>query len=169
MDKKIINKIVIWFVANCFFSCDSPLPNDCDYYYFNGAIGKVIEGSIRADGTFSMETLIYPDVLRNNVEEYDDYILAYQIPDIAECFEITDGMFDSEACDSVEWIHYRDSVNQWIDKIRKLKECYWIIQKRTKKVYGPLTKKEYDRLCDKLDVKKKVNDGKHIEIYWMGP
>ncbi len=116
-----------------------------------------------------METLIYPDVLRNNVEEYDDYILAYQIPDIAECFEITDGMFDSEACDSVEWIHYRDSVNQWIDKIRKLKECYWIIQKRTKKVYGPLTKKEYDRLCDKLDVKKKVNDGKHIEIYWMGP
>lgn len=169
MDKKIINIIVIWFAANCFFSCDSPLPNDCDYYYSNGTIGKIIEGSICADGTFSMETLIYPDVLRNNVEEYDDYILAYQIPDIAECFEITDGMFDSEACDSVEWIHYRDSVNQWIDKIRKLKECYWIIQKRTKKVYGPLTKKEYDRLCDKLDVKKKVNDGKHIEIYWMGP
>lgn len=150
-------------------SCETPPPNDCDYYYFNGAIGKVIEGSIRADGNFSMETLIYPDVLRNNVEEYDDYILAYQIPYIAECFEITDGMFDSETRDSVEWIHYRDSVNQWIDKIRKLKECYWIIQKRTKKVYGPLTKREYDRLCDKLDVKKKVNDGKHIEIYWMGP
>ncbi len=168
MDKKIINIIVIWFVANCFFGCETPPPNDCDYYYFNGAIGKVIGGSIRADGTFSMETLIYPDVLRNNVEEYDDYILAYQIPDIAECFEITDGMFDSETRDSVEWIHYRDSINQRIDKIRKLKECYWIIQKRTKKVYGPLTKREYDKLCNKLDVEKKVNDGKHIEIYWMG-
>ncbi len=168
MDKKIINIIVIWFAANCFLGCETPPPNDCDYCYFNGKIAKVVEGSIRRDGTFGMETLIYPDVLRNNVEEYDDYILAYQIPDIAECFEITDGMFDSEACDSVEWIHYRDSVNQWIDKIRKLKECYWIIQKRTKKVYGPLTKKEYDKLCNKLDVEKKVNDGKHIEIYWMG-
>lgn len=166
MDKKIINIIVIWFVANCFFGCETPPPNDCDYYYSNGTIGKIIEGSICADGTFSMETLIYPDVLRNNVKEYDDYILAYQIPDIDgsyECF-----VLDSALNNNHKFIHYRDSVNQWIDKIRKLKECYWIIQKRTKKVYGPLTKREYDKLCNKLDVEKKVNDGKHIEIYWMG-
>jgi hypothetical protein len=166
MDKKIINKIVIWFVANCFFSCDSPLPNDCDYYYSNGTIGKIIEGSICADGTFSMETLIYPDVLRNNVEEYDDYILAYQIPDIDESYECF--VLDSALNNNHKFIHYRDSINQRIDKIRKLKECYWIIQKRTKKVYGPLTKREYDKLCNKLDVEKKVNDGKHIEIYWTG-
>lgn len=173
MEKKIVKRRIkigwILVLSSILFimSCDD-LPNDSDYYYFNGEFGKIIEGTVRGDGTFTMDVLIYPEVQK--VKEYDDFILAYQIPDISDYYKRPfKETFNPELYDSLEWKHHCDSINHRIDRIRKFKECYWIIQKRTKKVYGPLTKKEYDRLCIKLDVKKKVNDGKDIGIYWMGP
>ena len=172
MEKKIVNRRIkigwILVLSSILFimSCDD-LPNDSDYYYFNGEFGKIIEGSVRDNGIFAMDVLIYPEVQK--VKEYDDFILACQIPDIPDYYKRSFSTFNSELYDSLEWKHHCDSINHRIDRIRKFKECYWIIQKRTKKVYGPLTKKEYDRLCIKLDVKKKVDDGKDIGIYWMGP
>ena len=167
MEKKIVNRRIkigwILVLSSILFimSCDD-LPNDSDYYYFNGEFGKIIEGSVRDNGIFAMDVLIYPEVQK--VKEYDDFILACQIPDIPDYYKRSFSTFNSELYDSLEWKHHCDSINHRIDRIRKFKECYWIIQKRTKKVYGPLTKKEYDRLCIKLDVKKKVNDGKNIGI-----
>lgn len=153
------------FITMFIINSINDVPHDEDYCYDNcGLISKIEEGSIREDETFAMEHLIYPEV--KWYKDYDDYILAYQVPDIDDCF-YRHTVFSTHE-DSVKWMQYDDSVNKWLDKIQKLPECYWIIHKRTKKVYGPLTETEFNKLCIKLDVKKKNKNGKCGRVYFIG-
>lgn len=161
MKKKLIIYILSSFAAIIFlcFCCDDK-PRDSDYYYqpSDNSFGKIIEGSIYHSG-FSMETLVYPTI--KDFEEYDDYVLARQEPNIKDYYKVTHIPHNHR--DSIT-LHQADSINQLIDWLNKMPECYWIVQKSTKKVYGPLTKTEYDRLSKKLDVKNAVA-GKHIRVY----
>lgn len=163
INKKLVFSIGLFAIQSLLFSCDDR-PNDADYYFFNGELGKVEEGTIREDGTFCMETLIYSDVKKYEV--YDDYILAYQVPCIDKD-DYRDIVYPTYE-DSIAWSHYDDSVNNLLDKVSKLHDCYWIIQKSTKKVYGPLSKKEYNRLCKELNVKKENDKFRHIRVYNVG-
>ena len=165
MDKKIKYGLLGIIVLSVPIVCRNPQPHDQDYYYENvggRGIGKIIPGTIDDDDCFGIEPLIYPEI--KEMEEYDDYILAYQVVDI-DTFYIDSP--DPTSMDSLE-LHRCDSINRWIHKIQKLKDCYWIIHKSTQKVYGPLTKSEYQRLCTKLDVTKKNPEGRTINVYWVG-
>ncbi len=165
--EKIVSTVIVtlgMIIVLVSVICCKDVPNDADYYFFNGSLGKVIEGSIRDDGCFSMETIVYRDVRRYEV--HDNYILAYQEPDIVEC-DYRHISYSSDD-DSVYWTHYDDSVNKLLDKVSELHDCYWIIQKSSQKVYGPLNEKEYRNLCVKLDVKKKNEKYKHIKVYNVG-
>ena len=163
MDKKIKYGLLGIIVLSVPIVCRNPQPHDQDYYYDNrGEIGKIIPGTIDDDDCFGIEPLIYPEI--KEMEEYDDYILAYQVVDIDTSYIDSP---DPTSMDSLE-LHRCDSINRWIHKIQKLKDCYWIIHKSTQKVYGPLTKSEYQRLCTKLDVTKKNPEGRTINVYWVG-
>ena len=165
MDKKIKYGLLGIIVLSVPIVCSDPKPHDQDYYYWNVGgmgIGKIIPGTIDDDDCFGMVPLIYPEI--KEMEEYDDYILAYQVVDIDSSYIYPP---DPTYMDSIE-MHRRDSINHWLRRIQKLKDCYWIIHKSTQKVYGPLTKREYQRLCTKLDVTKKNPEGRTINVYWVG-
>lgn len=155
----IANALLV-FAMLIFQSCND-IPQDGDYYYnpADKSIGKIIEGSIQTDGTFAMEPLIYPMV--DSYEDYDDYIVAHQLPDIDVRYERTPSEVELMG---KQHKHYNDSVNRLISEIRKLDSCYWIICKSKKQVYGPLQKEEFDKLCKKLDVKNSSSQ-RHIKLF----
>lgn len=170
MDKKIKQKlehILGLLLPVLLIGCDYP-PKEEDYYYADlgdrsvGRIEHVFE-----DGNFVMRTLIYPSVV--DIKEYDDYILAYQVVEIGDDFDM---LYDLKALDGSKEdsirIHRNDSIYQHINMLRKMKDCYWIIQKSSEKIYGPLSEKEYNHLCSSLDVTKKIKTSKHIKLYRIG-
>lgn len=54
------------------------------------------------------------------------------------------------------FVYNRDSFLRQYKKIKQLKYCYWIIDKGTGKIWGPMRKKEFDKKCELLNVKAKM-------------
>ena len=96
--------------------------------------------------------IIYPQVLNY---DYDDrYIIAYQVYDGGGWYS---------ACLEEE---IKDSLFLLYAKLREIKHCYWIIDKETENVMGPMRKNEFDKKCVELDVKAKMSKF-HEKKFWV--
>ena len=99
------------------------------------------------------DIIIYPQVLNYN---YDDkYIVIYQVYDGGMAYDI------SAKQDKAE----KDSLYAQFDKIKKIKYCYWIIDKETDQVIGPLRKDDFDRKCQELHIEIKMHRF-HEKKFW---
>ena len=85
------------------------------------------------------DILIRPQVLNFN---YDDkYIIAYQVYDGSPYYDL-DYMTEE-----------RDSLLIQFEKLKIIKKCYWIVNKDSGLVIGPLRKEEFVNKCKELHVK----------------
>ncbi|MBQ8058755.1 MAG: hypothetical protein IJ199_02905, partial [Prevotella sp.] len=99
------------------------------------------------------DIIIYPQVLNYN---YDDkYIVIYQVYDGGMAYDI------SAKQDKAE----KDSLYAQFDKIKKIKYCYWIINKEADQVIGPLRKDDFDRKCQELHIEIKMHRF-HEKKFW---
>ena len=100
------------------------------------------------------DVIIRPQVLNYNYD--DQYIIVYQIYDGDDFF------YDISAKqDKAE----KDSLYAQFDKIKKIKYCYWIIDKETDQVIGPLRKDDFDRKCQELHIEIKMHRF-HEKKFW---
>lgn len=133
------------------------------YAWIEGrTIGKNLEingNSLSADYVIRAEVLNY---------DYDDrFIIAYQVYSSRTRF-----YYDSKSNYSDEdtllvqlverngkvvEIPQNDSLVAQYRKIKEIKNCYWIIDKETDQVMGPMRKEEFDCRCKALNVKAKMH------------
>ena len=100
------------------------------------------------------DVIIRPQVLNYNYD--DQYIIVYQIYDGDDFF------YDISAKqDKAE----KDSLYAQFDKIKKIKYCYWIINKEADQVIGPLRKDDFDRKCQELHIEIKMHRF-HEKKFW---
>ena len=59
----------------------------------------------------------------------------------------------------------KDSLLNQFSKLKEMKNCYWIIDKETNLVMGPMTKSDFDRKCKELHVKAKMRRF-HEKEFW---
>lgn len=108
--------------------------------------------------------VIRPEVVNY---DYDDrYIVAYQFYTsltrayYSDTSEKEDSILVKYTLKDNEIVKVpqNDSLVAQHDKIKEMQRCYWIIDKKTDKVMGPMTKEEFDRQCKALHVKAKMSD-----------
>jgi hypothetical protein len=87
---------------------------------------------------------LYDILIRGQVLNYDyddKYIIAYQVYDKDYHYEP---------------IEERDSLQALFEKTKKIRYCYWIINKETGKVFGPMKKKEFENRCKVMHIEAKM-------------
>jgi hypothetical protein len=105
----------------------------------NRIIVKIKE---ETENSLFYDLLIRPQVLNYG---YDNkFIIAYQIYDGSEWYN------------SNQIAEEKDSLFIQFAKLKEMKHCYWIINKETNQVIGPMRKPEFDRKCKELHVKVKM-------------
>lgn len=114
----------------------------CEVYYddLGNHYAKLENREIVRITKESEDALSYDEIIRPQVLNYaydDKYIIAYQIYDGSEYYDVSPSQDKKEA----------DSLLSQFSKLKKLKHCFWIINKKTDKVYGPMTQSEFDRQC----------------------
>lgn len=166
MNRKI-SKFSILLLGFIFSSCLNVVDYiDLGYNYawlYNKTIVKYIE---KNDSTIVWrDYVIRPEVI--NFDDDDRYIVAYQVYSsltryyYSDTSEEEDSIFvDVYFKDDGELVKVPqpDSLVAQYEKIKELKKCYWIIDKKTDKVMGPMAKEEFDRQCKALHVKAKMSD-----------
>ena len=118
-----------------------------------------LENRIIVKITEEKENALYYDLLiRPQVLNYDDddkFIIAYQVYDGSEWY------------DSIQREEEKDSLFAQFELIKKLKYCYWIIDKETGKVFGPMKKKEFENRCKVMHIEAKMKQWKE-KTFWEG-
>lgn len=119
----------------------------CEVYYddLGNHYAKLENREIVRITKESEDALSYDEIIRPQVLNYaydDKYIIAYQIYDGSEYYDVSPSQDKKEA----------DSLLSQFSKLKKLKHCFWIINKKTGKVYGPMTRSEFDRQCKVMRV-----------------
>lgn len=165
MNRKI-SKFSILLLGFIFSSCLNVVDYiDLGYNYawlYNKTIVKYIEKNV--------STLVWRDyVIRPEVINFDDddrYIVAYQVyssltryyySDTSEEDSILVDVYFKDDGELVK-VPQPDSLVAQYEKIKEMQKCYWIIDKETDKVMGPMAKEEFDRQCKALHVKAKMSD-----------
>ena len=114
---------------------------------------EVVKITEEKENALYYDEIIYPQVLNYN---YDDkYIVIYQVYDGGMAYDI------SAKQDKAE----KDSLYAQFDKIKEIKYCYWIIDKETDQVIGPLRKDDFDRKCQELHIEIKMHRF-HEKKFW---
>ena len=90
----------------------------------------------------TIKTLIPGKV--QNCSYDDNHIIVYQKYD--KLYSNLDLPLDNDTTVSE---HYRDSIKAGIERLRKMKECYWIIYKKKDIIAGPFNKHDFDIKCKK--------------------
>ena len=141
MYRRILN-IVVLLLCNLLTSCLGVFYIDLGNHYAwleDRIIVKIKEE--KANSLF-YDLLIRPQVLNY---DYDDrFIIAYQIYDGSDWYN------------SNPIAEEKDSLFIQFAKLKEMKHCYWIIDKETDKVMGPMRKNEFERLCKTLQVEAKM-------------
>ena len=141
MYRRILN-IVVLLLCNLLTSCLGVFYIDLGNHYAwleDRIIVKIKEE--KANSLF-YDLLIRPQVLNY---DYDDrFIIAYQIYDGSDWYN------------SNPIAEEKDSLLIQFAKLKEMKYCYWIINKETNQVIGPMRKSEFDRKCEELHVKAKM-------------
>ena len=150
MCRRILN-IVILLLCNLLTSCLGVFYIDLGNHYAwleDRIIVKIKEE--KANSLF-YDLLIRPQVLNY---DYDDrFIIAYQIYDGSDWYN------------SNPIAEEKDSLLIQFAKLKEMKYCYWIINKETNQVIGPMRKPEFDRKCEELHVKAKMRHF-HEKKFW---
>ena len=71
------------------------------------------------------------------------------------------------AYDSIQREEKKDSLFAQFELIKKLKYCYWIINKETGKVFGPMKKKEFENRCKTMHIEAKMKQWQE-KPFWEG-
>lgn len=132
----------------------------CDAYYVD--LGKhyawlVDDRSLVKIKDDLDNSLYYDIILRTQVLNCDNdahFIVAYQVYDGSDYY---DTKFFSK--------QKKDSLLRQFAEIKKIKYCYWIIDKETDQVIGPMRKQEFEAKCKELGVKAKMRKWQEMR-YW---
>lgn len=150
MYRRILN-IVVLLLCNLLTSCLGVFYIDLGNHYAwleDRIIVKIKEE--KANSLF-YDLLIRPQVL--NYDYDNKFIIAYQIYDGSDWYN------------SNPIAEEKDSLLIQFAKLKEMKYCYWIINKETNQVIGPMRKPEFDRKCEELHVKAKMRHF-HEKKFW---
>lgn len=117
------------------------------YVYNNGCIYYVIDtchrDGVRYEG---LEELVPFDV--HNFGYNEHYIIAYQKPDSAYYIDFNQTIPDSTTC----FQEKADSLETLLGKMLSIQNCYWIIRKKDKRVFGPMSESDFNRRCKRMGI-----------------
>lgn len=152
MSRRILN-IFILFLCSFLTSCLGVFYIDLGNHYAWIESREVVKIAEEKDNALYYDEIIYPQVLNYNYD--DQYIIVYQVYDGSDYYDI------SAKQDKAE----KDSLYAQFDKIKEIKYCYWIINKETDQVIGPLRKDDFDRKCQELHIEIKMHRF-HEKKFW---
>ena len=141
MYRRILNIAVLLF---CYLltSCLGVFYIDLGNHYAWLEDRIIVKIKEEKENSLSYDLLIRPQVL--NYDYDNKFIIAYQIYDGSEWYN------------SNQIAEEKDSLFIQFAKLKEMKHCYWIINKETNQVIGPMRKPEFDRKCEELHVKAKM-------------
>lgn len=141
MCRRILNIVVLLF-CNLLTSCLGVFYIDLGYHYAWLEDRIIVKIKEETGNSLFYDLLIRPQVLNYG---YDNkFIIAYQIYDGSDWYN------------SNQIAEEKDSLFIQFAKLKEMKYCYWIINKETNQVIGPMRKSEFDRKCEELHVKAKM-------------
>ena len=141
MYRRILNIAVLLF---CYLltSCLGVFYIDLGNHYAWLEDRIIVKIKEEKENSLSYDLLIRPQVL--NYDYDNKFIIAYQIYDGSDWYN------------SNPIAEEKDSLLIQFAKLKEMKYCYWIINKETNQVIGPMRKPEFDRKCEELHVKAKM-------------
>ena len=141
MCRRILN-IVVLLLCNLLTSCLGVFYIDLGNHYAWLEDRIIVKIKEEKENSLSYDLLIRPQVL--NYDYDNKFIIAYQIYDGSDWYN------------SNPIAEEKDSLLIQFAKLKEMKYCYWIINKETNQVIGPMRKPEFDRKCEELHVKAKM-------------
>lgn len=141
MCRRILN-IVVLLLCNLLTSCLGVFYIDLGNHYAWLEDRIIVKIKEETENSLSYDLLIRPQVL--NYDYDNKFIIAYQIYDGSDWYN------------SNQIAEEKDSLFIQFAKLKEMKYCYWIINKETNQVIGPMRKSEFDRKCEELHVKAKM-------------
>ena len=141
MCRRILN-IVVLLLCNLLTSCLGVFYIDLGNHYAWLEDRIIVKIKEETENSLSYDLLIRPQVL--NYDYDNKFIIAYQIYDGSDWYN------------SNKRAEEKDSLFIQFAKLKEMKYCYWIINKETNQVIGPMRKSEFDRKCEELHVKAKM-------------
>ena len=150
MYRRILNIAVLLF---CYLltSCLGVFYIDLGNHYAWLEDRIIVKIKEEMENSLSYDLLIRPQVL--NYDYDNKFIIAYQIYDGSDWYN------------SNQIAEEKDSLFIQFAKLKEMKYCYWIINKETNQVIGPMRKPEFDRKCEELHVKAKMRHF-HEKKFW---
>ena len=141
MYRRILNIAVLLF---CYLltSCLGVFYIDLGNHYAWLEDRIIVKIKEETENSLFYDLLIRPQVL--NYDYDNKFIIAYQIYDGSDWYN------------SNQIAEEKDSLFIQFAKLKEMKYCYWIINKETNQVIGPMRKSEFDRKCEELHVKAKM-------------
>jgi len=150
MCRRILN-IVVLLLCNLLTSCLGVFYIDLGNHYAWLEDRIIVKIKEETENSLSYDLLIRPQVL--NYDYDNKFIIAYQIYDGSDWYN------------SNPIAEKKDSLFSQFAKLKEMKYCYWIINKETNQVIGPMRKPEFDRKCEELHVKAKMRHF-HEKKFW---
>ena len=150
MYRRILN-IVVLLLCNLLTSCLGVFYIDLGNHYAWLEDRIIVKIKEEMENSLSYDLLIRPQVL--NYDYDNKFIIAYQIYDGSDWYN------------SNPIAEEKDSLLIQFAKLKEMKYCYWIINKETNQVIGPMRKPEFDRKCEELHVKAKMRHF-HEKKFW---
>jgi len=150
MFRRILN-IVVLLLCNLLTSCLGVFYIDLGNHYAWLEDRIIVKIKEEKENSLSYDLLIRPQVL--NYDYDNKFIIAYQIYDGSDWYN------------SNPIAEKKDSLFSQFAKLKEMKYCYWIINKETNQVIGPMRKPEFDRKCEELHVKAKMRHF-HEKKFW---
>lgn len=156
-----------FYIASVFFcilfpSCLGVYYDDLGKKYALIESREIVKITGQTDNALYHDVIIRPEVL--NFAHDDRYIIVYQVYSswTRDYFGIkseTDSALLTSKLRNCVFVDVplEDSLAVLYKKIKEIKDCYWIIDKETDEVMGPMRKEEFDRKCKALNVKAKMN------------
>ena len=141
MCRRILNIVVLLF-CNLLTSCLGVFYIDLGNHYAWLEDRIIVKIKEETGNSLFYDLLIRPQVL--NYDYDNKFIIAYQIYDGSDWYN------------SNQISEEKDSLFIQFAKLKEMKYCYWIINKETNQVIGPMRKPEFDRKCEELHVKAKM-------------
>ena len=150
MYRRILNIAVLLF---CYLltSCLGVFYIDLGNHYAWLEDRIIVKIKEEMENSLSYDLLIRPQVL--NYDYDNKFIIAYQIYDGSDWYN------------SNKRAEEKDSLFIQFAKLKEMKYCYWIINKETNQVIGPMRKPEFDRKCEEIHVKAKMRHF-HEKKFW---
>ena len=144
--KKIILNIVVLFLILTLNSCFGFYHDDLGKNYAWIEDREIVKITGETYYSLDYNSIVLPQVL--NYAYDDKYIIAYQVYDGSEFYYVP------------REEEIKDSLYALYSKQKELKHCYWIIDKETDQVMGPMRKSEFEKKCTELHVKASMDSSR---------